>query len=69
MSFTKQKNCLYLIKFIITYNYTSFSIYKHCSAPLTVYIVITNSLKYFKYIYYSHSCISVSLESLNCIYF
>ncbi len=62
----KQHNCLCLVKTIVTFNFTSLTACDHCSAALSFCIIMTDHAKCSECTHHGCSCVSVSLDSLNC---
>jgi len=62
----KQHNCLCLAKIIATFSFTSLTACDHCSAALSSYIIMTGHMKCSECIHCGCSCVSVSLDFLNC---
>jgi len=62
----KQHNCLCLAKIIATFSFTSFIACDHCFAVLSSCIIMTGHAKCAECTRRGRSCVSISLDSLNC---
>lgn len=68
MLFFKQTNCLHLTKFIAACDFALFIACNHCYSASSLCIVMTDYAKCFKCTHHDHSCVLVSLKSLNHAY-
>jgi len=64
----KQHNCLCLAKTIATFSFTSLIACDHCFAVLSSCIIMTGYAKCAECIRRGCSCVSISLDFLNCAY-